>query len=80
MTKKKEFEEFIEENTETKKDTLNIKRVYEKKEHKWIEVEVKKDFRNLIGMEILTGKIGEKLTLPAYAYEPLKQAGKVIKI
>lgn len=44
-----------------------------------IEVEVLKNFRNLIGETIFTGKIGEKKTIPAYAYEVLKKAGKVIK-
>lgn len=79
MVKKKEFDEFIEENTETGLDSLRIKQVREKKELKFIDVEVKKDFRNLIGMEIFVGRIGQKMQLPIYAYELLKQSGKVIK-
>jgi len=44
-----------------------------------IEVEVTKTFRNLIGERMFYGKIGEKITIPVYAYDVLKRAGKVIK-
>jgi len=71
----KDIKEFIEsEISQPTKAELKPKRVETD-----IEVEVIKSFRNLIGEKIFNGKVGEKITIPAYAYDVLKKSGKVIK-
>ncbi len=73
-----DLDEYIEQETVNIKKTspLKIKEI----DTSDVEVEVAKDFRNLIGETIYNGKFGEKIKLPRHVYEILRGSGKVYRI